>query len=434
MFQAQSFTFGEYKVDTNCSVVTFSYTVEFRFGIKKTFTDRLYLEGVQSGSWAKVSEKVLQQTLQSLSLMLGINYWSIFPTNNMHIDSFKLTREQSSFWNSLYLNGLSEFFFFEKIDFKNLINFPFDENYVAPQATHIEVSERALLLNGAGKDSVLSAEILKKNGVPFDFFAFQPTPAHKRIGNLVGAKTVAVTRKRDWVAESYADFFSISSSYPSVSTFTFTALLLAELMDYNKIVFSNERSADFGNFDYLGLHVNHQWCKSTEAEKMINEYTQKYITPDISSASLLRTYSELEIVKQFSKYPKYLNQVTSCNTYFFLPSIVQKLLPRSYWCKKCPKCVFLFASYSAFLPKKDLVNIFGADLYKKKSLLPLFRSILGIEGNKPLDCVGEPDEMILAMHLARSRNEYAGEAAMQLFEDHFPRTKNYSELEEKVFC
>jgi hypothetical protein len=433
MIRPVSFTFGKYHIDIENSVVSFKYTVKFKFGLRMTFTDRLYLKGAPAESWEKVPEEVMRQTLQSLSLMLGINYWSIFPTNNILIDTFTLTEEQASFWDSLYLNGLSEFFYFEKIDFHNLIKFPFDKDYIAPLAVSFERPNRSLLLNGAGKDSILSAEILKEKGALFDFFAFQPTPAHQRIENLVGVKTIAVERKRDWKAEFIKDIFCISGSYPSVSTFTFTAVLLAELIGYDKIIFSNERSADFGNFDYLGLHINHQWCKSSEAEKMINNYIQKYITPSISSTSLLRKYSELEIVKQFSKYPKYLNQVTSCNYYFYLPSIMQKLLPKSYWCKRCPKCVFLFASYSAFLSKKDMIDMFGADLYEKKDLVPLFKSILGIEGNKPLDCVGEPEEMILAMHLARNRNEYAGEPAMKIFEEYFPTSKNYKEIEGRVW-
>ena len=131
---------------------------------------------------------------------------------------------------------------------------------------------------------------------------------------------------------------------------------------------------------------------------MVNDYIQQYITPDISTSSLLREYSELEIVRRFVKYPQYLRDVTSCNTYFWLPPLEQRLLRKSYWCKKCPKCVFLFACFSAFLPKQEVIAMFGADLYAQKRLLPLFRRILGIEGFKPLDCVGEPEEMILAMH------------------------------------
>jgi hypothetical protein len=179
--------------------------------------------------------------------------------------------------------------------------------------------------------------------------------------------------------------------------------------------------------------VNHQWCKSSEAEKMVNDYIQCYITPDISTSSLLRKYSELEIVRRFVKYPQYLHHVTSCNSYFWLPRIMQISLRKSYWCKRCPKCVFLFACFTAFLPKKEVIDIFGADLYTKKRLLPLFRRILGIEGFKPLDCVGEPEEMILAMHYAMCNKEYLDELAIQLFEKHFPSNYDFDGIAQKVF-
>ena len=243
--------------------------------------------------------------------MIGINYWAAFPTRNIRIEGFTLTREQAHFWGSLYLNGLGEFFYLMQIDFRNLIAFPHNDSTNTPTTARFERPSRALLLNGAGKDSILSAEMLKASDTPFDFFAFSPTPAHHRIAKLVGAKTISVNRRRDpWLK------VTMSSAYPSVSTFTFTATLLAELLGYNSIIFSNERSADFGNLNYLGLPVNHQWCKSSEAEKMINDYIQTFITPDISTHSLLREYSELEIVRRFVLYPQYLHDFTSCNTYF----------------------------------------------------------------------------------------------------------------------
>jgi hypothetical protein len=192
-------------------------------------------------------------------------------------------------------------------------------------------------------------------------------------------------------------------------------------------------SADFGNFTYRGLPVNHQWCKSTEAEKLINDYIQSYITPDISTKSLLRQCSEIEIVRDFVRYPQYLPYVTSCNAYFWLPPIVQRFSRKGYWCKQCPKCVFLFTCFTAFLPKKKIIEMFGADLYTKKRLLPLFKSILGIEGTKPLDCVGEPDEMIYAMHLASEKGEYGGELAMQLLEEHFPNGYDFEKVKGRVF-
>ncbi len=422
-----SFTFDAYTLDTKHSVVSFTYSVTFKFGVTKIFTDQLYFPDVPPELWDAVPKSVLEPTLQALLLILGINYWSVFRTRNINIKGFSLTREQAKFWDTLYLNGLAEFFYANKIDFHDLIAFPYDDTITLPPPTQLTLPARSLLLNGAGKDSILSAEMLKTSKTDFDFFAFAPTPAHERIAKLVGAKSVRVIRRRD-------PWMFLSGAYPSVSMFTFISVLLAEVLGYDAIVFSNERSADFGNLTYLDLPVNHQWCKSSEAEKLINDYIRSCITPSISTHSLLRQYSELEIVQRFAAYPQYFYDVTSCNTYFWEPRLVQRLSRTNYWCNRCPKCVFLFACFSAFLPKKELVNIFGADLYNRRRLLPIFRRLLGIKGFKPLDCVGEPEEMILAMHLAARRNEYTDEPAMRLFEKNFPREYDFGRLEQKIFA
>ncbi len=432
MLRAKSFTFCGYKINVRRSTITFIYQVQFRSGITKTFTDCLFLKDILPEAWGKVPEEVLKSTLQSLLIILGINYWAVFPTKNITIEGFTLSREQAQFWESVYLNGLGEFFYDMKMDFRGLIAFPYDESLVPQEPIHFEQPHRALLLNGAGKDSILSAEILKASNTPFDFFAFAPTPAHKRIAALVGAKTVTVTRRRDPWLDRTMMWLNVSYAYPSVTTFTFIAVLLAELLGYDSIVFSNERSADIGNLTYLGLEVNHQWCKSSHAEKIVNDYIQRFITPSISTKSLLRTYSEFEIVRRFVQYPKYLKYVTSCNTYFWLSRPEQWLTGPTYWCKRCPKCVFLFACFAAYLPKEKVVDIFGDDLYTKKRLVPLVRRILGIEGFKPLDCVGEPEEMILAMHYASEKGEYAGELAMQVFEEQFSHGYDFKAVEGRV--
>lgn len=419
MPRVSSFTFGSYSVDTNTSTLSFTYHVEFPNGKTKTYTDRLYLKDVPKEAWDTVPSAVLEPTLQSLLLMLGINYWMVFPTNNMRIEGFSLNRSQAEFWNTLYLHGLGEFFYLMKMDFDNLIAFPFDEKKAPPTPAHFHPPRRALLLNGAGKDSILSAEMLKAANAPFDFFAFSPSFAHERIAKLVGAKTITVTRRCDPGMNFTAILYRVTNAYPSVSTFTFIAVLLAELLGYDSIVFSNERSADVGNLTYKGLDVNHQWCKSSEAERITNEYIQQYITPDIATLSLLRQFSELEIVRRFVQYPQYLHTVTSCNSYFCYSRFEQRFLRTPYWCKECPKCMFLFACFSAFLPKKEVIKIFGGNLYAQKRRLPLIRRILGVEGFKPLDCVGEPEEMILAMHYAAENKEYDHDPAIRYFKKQF---------------
>lgn len=434
MPRASSFTFGSYVVDKEQSTLICTYKVELQGGKIKTYTDRLYLGDVPSERWNTVPNAVLEPTLQALLLILGLNYWAVFPTCNIRIEGFILTREQAQFWDALYLNGLGEYFYDMQMDFRDLIAFPYDDSAIAPEPAQLELPTRALVLNGAGKDSILTAEMLKATNVPFDFFAFAPSLAHERIAALVGAKTITARRQRDPRINLTAALHRVSAAYPSVSTFTFIATLLAELLGYDSIIFSNERSADFGNLTYLGLSVNHQWCKSSEAEKLINDYIQRYIAPSISTKSLLREYSELEIVKRFVKYPQYLKYVTSCNSYFCYSRFEQRFLLRTpYWCKECPKCMFLFACYAAFLPRKEVVKVFGSDLYAKKRRSRLIRRILGIEGFKPLDCVGEPEEMILAMEYAARRNEYRNEPAMKLFRKHFSADYAFERIEQSVF-
>ena len=434
MAKVSSFTFGTYQVDTARSIVSFTYHVTFKNGKRRTYTDRLFLKDVTPENWESVPKSVLEPTLQALLLMLGINYWTVFPTRNMYIDGFSLTREQADFWNTLYLHGLGEYFFDMKMDFKDLIAFPYNETLEAPIPTRLELPTRALVLNGAGKDSILSAELLKASHVPFDFFAFSPTPAHERIAKLVGERTIRANRLRDGRVSLHASLHLVSAAYPSVSTFTFVAVLLSELLGYDSLVFSNERSADFGNLTYRGLKVNHQWCKSSTAEKLINDYVHSFITPDIKTMSLLREYSELEIVRRFIGYPKYLPYVTSCNSYFWQPRLQQLLQRKAYWCNECPKCVFLFACFSAFLPKKVVLEMFGSNLYRKRRHLKLIRRILGTEGFKPLDCVGEPEEMILAMHYASRTGEYKNDRAMRMFENLFPSSYDFKTLEEEILC
>lgn len=433
MASVSSFTFGSYHIDTRRCILSFSYHVEFMDGNSRTYTDMLEIPRATAEMWKSVPKAVLEPTLQALLLVLGINYWAIFPTKEIRIKGFSLTKEQAEFWDSLYLNGLGEFFYLMKMDFRGLIAFPYDSSLEYNTPTSFRRPARTLLLHGAGKDSLLSAELLKASGVSFDFFAHAPTRAHERTAALAGVNLLRVTRRRDPRASLAALLRSTSSAYPSVSTFTFIATLLSEVFGYDSIVFSNERSADFGNLTYLGLPVNHQWCKSSEAERLANQYIQRYITPDIRISSLLRSYSELEIVRQFIQYPQYLRDVTSCNSYFWLSPFEQYVARRPYWCRECPKCVFLFACFAAFLPKKKVVEMFGANLYSKKRLLPLIKQILGIEGFKPLDCVGVPEEMIVAMHYAARGKEYADTPAMRFFESEFPPAFDFKKLEQAVF-
>jgi hypothetical protein len=79
----------------------------------------------------------------------------------------------------------------------------------------------------------------------------------------------------------------------------------------------------------------------------------------------------------------------------------------------------------AFLPARQVEEIFGKNLFADERLLPLFHELLGIAGCKPFECVGTNDEMVLALHLASKRGFQAGEKAIAALQ-----TRMQSELGE----
>jgi hypothetical protein len=58
--------------------------------------------------------------------------------------------------------------------------------------------------------------------------------------------------------------------------------------------------------------------------------------------------------------------------------------------------------FSTFIPEGQLKSLWGGkNLLLDPELEPLYRQLLGIEGGKPLDCVGEIKESRSAMALAQ---------------------------------
>jgi UDP-N-acetyl-alpha-D-muramoyl-L-alanyl-L-glutamate epimerase len=142
--------------------------------------------------------------------------------------------------------------------------------------------------------------------------------------------------------------------------------------------------------------------------------------------SLLRPLSELHIMQIFSTYPHYFDRFTSCNKNWKLAKVANEPDPTQnskfkiqnsskLWCGHCPKCAFSFALLSAFLPRAHVIRIFGKDLFADEDLLPLYRELLGLEGIKPFECVGTPEETAAAMLLADERGEWDASPVMAMF-------------------
>ncbi len=402
------------------STITYTYYVDVDGGGRETYCDVVQFPGATRDMWKHIPKRLLTSLLESLCIMCGINYWKIHCAPEIVIEGFSLTREQAEFWDEVYTKGLGEFFYRSQIDFRGLISFPYKTTWLPRQySARFPRSARLLLLNGGGKDSIVSAELLKARGMEFDLFALNPIGLQNKVAEKIGHPQIVANRWSDQKRFYITEIKKVASGFPSISTATFIALLAAALHDYRYVVLSNESSADIGNLDYLGLSVNHQWSKSSESESLLGNYIRDFISPDVVQFSLLRQLSEIEMVRQFVQYPSYLHSFSSCNMNFFkVHHNSEQRADHAYWCNECPKCVFIFGCLAAFLPKTAVVDIFGADLFDDQKLLPIFRNLLGIEGFKPFECVGTPEEMIVAMFRARQTGAYDGEPAMNLFSNY----------------
>lgn len=440
---AKRFVFESYSLDRATSTVLFAYSQELEQGTLETYVETLVFP-VTSESWDEIDPSALESALRSLHLVLGLSYWKMYCAPEMVLNGFSLTPEQAEFWETLYTNGMGEFFYKNKIDFRGLVNFPSISRHLERSreisgsgglSAAVETTgDRCLIPIGGGKDSLVTIELVKSLGLDFDLFTLGTSTIQKQTADAVGKTPLVVTRvldKRMLELSKSGEVFN--GHIPITAVYQFTGILLALLGGYRYVIFSNERSASQGNLEYLGQSINHQWSKSAEAESLIRDYVKENISPDVTPFSLLRPLSELAIVERFSRHQKYFPVFSSCNRNFVVGSAQPQAERGAYWCGGCPKCAFVFAMLSAFIPKDELVGIFGKDLYADTTLLQLYKDLLGHGSCKPFECVGTPEETMVAMHKASERGEFVGEPIMEYFEkDVATSVEDWEDLEEEL--
>lgn len=429
--EKSTFVFESYDLNPIKKEAVFNYRL-FANGKDYPFTETILFP--ENRPWEGVPPEALRKTLEALHLIIGISYWKAYCSKNIVIKNFSLTKDQAKFWNVLYTKGLGEFFYKNQIDFRNLINFPFTSSKSTRAASYESraASSKSLLLFGGGKDSLVSAELLKKADKKFDFFYMASGKESDVIMSLIPKTAIIVKRQIDPRIMELNQKGAYNGHIPITALVSFTAELAALLYGYRYVISSNEKSADYGNVEYRGEVVNHQWSKSLEFEKMFRDYTHAYMTPDVTYFSLLRPFYEIKIIRLFSELGEgYFRKFTSCNRNFKV--FKERLKNGSKWCGECPKCVFVFTMLSAFVPKRQLVKIFGKNLFAKKELLPLFRELLGLKDFKPFECVGTKEEMIWAMYAAVQSGEYGSEAAFALLSELNINASEISREEKELF-
>ncbi len=403
------FIFKRYYFDPASGEILLDYMlgdIEF----KETIT--LPMDGVDMD---QIDKDELDRALFALHLMTGVSYYKTTCAKKIKIESGTLSKTQAAFWNKTYTHGLGEFFYTNQIDFRNLIDFPFSDKTDKLELAHTTREPNPLVPIGGGKDSVLTAELLKRAKVPFTTLTVKDAPPIKNTSEIIGNGRIVVHRA---LSPNLIDFNTQEGVYnghvPITGVLSFLSVVIAILHNKTDAIFSLEQTASEGNLKYLGEEINHQYSKSLEFEQSLQSYLSSYVTKNVSVFSLIRPLSEFDIVKRFSKLEHYFPAFSSCNRNFTFKNTNKDT--KAFWCCECPKCAFMFAMLSAWLTHDQVVEIFSQDLFAKPKLKDLFKELLGIQGNKPFECVGTAEETAAAFELAFRRGDANETQIMKMYE------------------
>ncbi len=413
MASENTFNFSGFSYHGPSRTMIFEYAVSVN-GERMFFKEKLFLPR-EFEKGRTIDGELFEILLLNLHLVLGVSYWKMHCLRNIRIDNYELNPKQANFWDTLYRKGLGEFFYKNSVDFRNLRIFPsvaLKSGFSGKNFSGIK--KRALIGIGGGKDSALAIEILKQKKIEVMGFFVSTDGRHgaeEEIARIAGIDYIRVERVIDpQLISLEKQGRAMGGHVPVSALYAFLGVLIGALYGYSYVFTGNERSADYGNLKFLGEEINHQWSKSSEFEQMFRDYSKEFMTPTIRYGSILRQYSELKIVEMFTQYPQYFNVFSSCNSVS-----VRGGRSERKWCLKCAKCAFVFICMAAFLSKEKIIKIFGGDMYADTKMSGIFRQLLGIEGVKPFDCVGTPDEVKVAMFRAYNNGGYAGTPAMEIF-------------------
>lgn len=231
--------------------------------------------------------------------------------------------------------------------------------------------------------------------------------------SVTGLPCITIKRKLPRKLFEMNEQGALNGHVPITAYLSALCVFIAKLIGFDEIAMSNEKSANEGNVEYLGKEINHQWSKSAEFETMFATYIKNCVDPDLKYFSALRQMTELEIAGEFAKLPQYFHCTTSCNRNWKIAG--EKHDER--WCGTCPKCTFVFALMAAHLKKDAVLKIFEKNIFEDTSTIPLFKQLLGLEGFKPFECVGTPEETAKAFGMIADRGEFDDTPVMQMYRE-----------------
>ncbi|MEP7044739.1 MAG: UDP-N-acetyl-alpha-D-muramoyl-L-alanyl-L-glutamate epimerase [Dokdonella sp.] len=364
-----------------------------------------------------------EAALDLLHLIAGVSYYKAGVPSRIRVESQALDASTATFLDALYLHGLGEFAYQNKLDLRGRIRFPIDQASTAPPrqrpaghaggafASVLGLPRRTLVPIGGGKDSLVSVGLLAQAGEEATAVWVGNSPLIEACAARTGLPLLNLRRTLSPLLFDYNKMGAYNGHVPVTAINSAILVVAAILYGYDAIAFSNERSASSATLEYDGQPINHQWSKGWAFEHAFADLLHARVAADLDYYSLLRPLSELAVAARFARSMRYDDVFSSCNRNF-------RILgprPTDRWCGQCPKCHFVFLALAPFMPKPRLLAIFGRNLLDDAALAAGFDALLEYREHKPFECVGEGVESRAALIALSERAEWREDALVARF-------------------
>ena len=412
--QYPRFAYRGYEIEENDSCLKITYRFE-TLGLSEFAPVWVFPKA--EGDCRRWSEdRLMQDMIFSLGMVELISYWKIACPPTVTVEAGRLNQDQIDWWKDLYFNGLGEFFYvngikeadpnhFMDIQCAGQLKAPCTDQY---KERHEECGVETvgkgngvLVHIGGGKDSAVTLELLRLAGKPVCAYIINPGGATihtTEVAGLDAAHVISAKRTLDSNMLELNCQGYLNGHTPFSALVAFSGIIAARMHGLTMVALSNESSANESTVQ--GSTVNHQYSKSFKFEEDFHYYQTTYLKGSAYYFSMLRPLSEFQIARFFAGQKQYHGIFRSCNAGSKTDS----------WCGHCPKCLFVYLILSPFLKPQEVRDIFGRNMLDDWDMKETLDQLIGIEEEKPFECVGSRDEINTAIVLTIKGLEEAGEA------------------------
>ncbi|MFI7516616.1 hypothetical protein ACIBVK_24285 [Micromonospora echinofusca] len=408
-----AFTFPSYSVDLSTGEVLFDYALTGPDG-EQRFTEVITLP-LPDAPPSDETVATLGRVLELLHVVAGVSYYKAAAPPRLVLPA-PLGTAAAELVTAVYTKGLAEYAYRNQLPHVLELRPEVPAGEVSAPRVYDDSDRRPLSAVGGGKDSIVSLEALRRAG--FDPVPFSVNPNHVivAVNEASGLTPLAARRRIDPVLFELNAAGARNGHIPVTAINSLIAVATAVLHGLGPVVMSNERSASDPNLLWNGHEINHQWSKGVEAEGLLRAALAEHAGLTEPYFSLLRSLSELHIARAFAEIDRYDDVVTSCNAAFKLRDASER------WCRDCPKCRFVFLAMAPFMSRERVTHIFGGDLLADSSQIPGYRELLGVDGHKPFECVGEVEESVVALSLLAEQEQWRDATVVRALVDAVPAT------------